>query len=339
MFTQRHLVSFAATLCLAAGTAIGQLPQPNGGSLERGVLPTHWLSQGNKCMEIPDWQVHEYNRDFYILRQSPCTDFEKPLIYLFFGKDKALLADTGSANGNLAPSLTETMHRWLARNHRASIPLIVTHTHSHEDHTWGDKAVQAINDPAFPVIFVKSDVEAQKSFFGIKNWPTDVVQYDLGGRIIDIIPIPGHTLEDLAFYDRNTGILITGDTLYPGRLFVEHFAAFQDSLVRLVKFTEGKPIAHTLGCHIEQTTTPFLDYPEGTLFQPEEHELAMPVGSLIELRDAVLSMNGKPRRMAMRDFSIYPMEGGLIPRSERQHVEAYMKEQKDHMWDPVPVIP
>ncbi len=330
----RRMMTIAATLSLATFAAFAQFPQPDGGGLERGVLPARWLSQGNKCMEIPDWQIHEYNKDFYILRQSPCTDFEKPLIFLFFGKDKALLADTGSANGNLAPSLKIAMDRWLARNHRSSIPLIVTHTHSHEDHTWGDKAVQAMNDPAFPVTFVASDIEAQKKFYGIKNWPTDVVQYDLGGRILDIIPIPGHTHEDLAFYDRNTGVLLTGDTLYPGRIFVEHFAEFQESVARLAKWTEGKPIAHTLGDHIEQTTTPFLDYPEGTLFQPEEHELALPVGSLIELRDALLSMNGKPRRLAMRDFSIYPMEFGLITREERKRVEAYMKEQKDHMWDP-----
>jgi hypothetical protein len=73
-----------------------QLPEPDGGTIERGTLPAHWLSQGSKCMEIPEWQVHEYNPNFFILRQSPCTDYEKPFVFLFFGKDKALLADTGS---------------------------------------------------------------------------------------------------------------------------------------------------------------------------------------------------------------------------------------------------
>jgi hypothetical protein len=34
------------------------------------------------------------------------------------------------------------------RNGRTSIPLIVAHTHEHGDHTWGDKEVQALNDPA-----------------------------------------------------------------------------------------------------------------------------------------------------------------------------------------------
>ncbi len=164
----------------------------------------------------------------------------------------------------------------------------------------------------------------------------DAAEIDLGSRVIDVIPIPGHTDVDLAFYDRNTGVLITGDTLYPGRLFIDDFKAFGESLVRLVAFTEGKPIAHTLGCNIEQTTTPFLDNPEGTLFQPDEHELAMPVGSLIELRDAVLSMHGKPRRMAMRDFTIYPMGPGLVDPEERRAVEKRMKYEKDHMWIPTP---
>jgi len=36
-------------------------------------------------MEVPDWQVHEYNADFYIIRESGCTHYEKPFIYLIFG--------------------------------------------------------------------------------------------------------------------------------------------------------------------------------------------------------------------------------------------------------------
>jgi len=40
--------------------------------------------------------VHEYNPDFYILRQSGCRHDEKPFLYLLFGSDKALLLDTGA---------------------------------------------------------------------------------------------------------------------------------------------------------------------------------------------------------------------------------------------------
>src|SRR5246127_5209869 len=119
-----------------------QLPEPDGGSIQRGVLPEHWASGGPRCMEMPEWQVHEFNPDLYILRQSGCTDFEKPFVYLLFGKDKALLLDTGSRNGNLAPTLQSTVHRWLKRNARTSIPLVVVHTHEHSDHVAGDAALQ-----------------------------------------------------------------------------------------------------------------------------------------------------------------------------------------------------
>ena len=56
---------------------------------------------------------------------------------------------------------------------------------------------------------------AVASFFGISAWPTEIVEYDLGGRIIDVIPIPGHQSAHIALYDRQTGLLLTGDTLYP----------------------------------------------------------------------------------------------------------------------------
>src|SRR5258708_39031413 len=88
--------SLAIALYLSSCCALAQLPQPDGGTIERGVLPARWFSQGSKCMEIPEWQGHEYNPNLYLLRQSPGTDFEKPFIFFFFGKDKGLLMGTGS---------------------------------------------------------------------------------------------------------------------------------------------------------------------------------------------------------------------------------------------------
>ena len=55
-----------------------------------------------QCIEVPDWQIHQYNEDFYILRQSGCTHYEKPFLYLLFGKDKALLEDTGAGKSDAA---------------------------------------------------------------------------------------------------------------------------------------------------------------------------------------------------------------------------------------------
>jgi glyoxylase-like metal-dependent hydrolase (beta-lactamase superfamily II) len=322
-----------SALSLISISAFAQLPQPDGGTIERGTLPSHWLSQAPKCMEIPDWQVHEYNPNFYLMRQSPCTDFEKPFVFLLFGQDKALLVDTGSRNGNLAPTLEHTVKNWLARNHRPSISLIVVHSHPHEDHVWGDKEVQAMHDPAIQVTLIPAEIEATKRFYGIEHWPDDIGHVDLGGRMIDLIPIPGHSNASVALYDRNTAVLLAGDSLYPGRLYVADFPAFQASTERLIRFTAGKPVAQILGNHIEQTSTPFLDYPVGTMYQPHEHELALSRGSLLELEDALLSMHGKPQRLALRDFSVWPVGAQFISDAEKARFKQHVEQQKEEMWD------
>ena len=298
------------SLFVMAGAAGAQLSDPNGGDLERGTLTMKWATGGPKCMEMPEWQVHEYNPDFYILRQSGCTDAEMPFLFLIFGKDKGLLWDTGSRNGNLATALQHVVHNWLERNHRTSIELIVTHSHSHDDHTWGDAAVQAMHDPAIPVTFVPAKVTETQAFFHIVAWPSALGTVDLGGRVLSIIPIPGHDVVSIALYDRRTGILLTGDSLYPGRLYVRDFAAFQASTERLIEFIKGKPVSHVLGNHIEQSRTPFLDYPIGSIYHPEEHVLDLTYGTLLELEDALKGMQGKPRRFAARDFTVWPLAGG-----------------------------
>lgn len=61
----------------------------------------------------------------YILRQSPCNDYEKPFIFLLFGKDKAMLVDTGSRNGNLVPTLQSTLRNWLTLSLAEKFPYVV----------------------------------------------------------------------------------------------------------------------------------------------------------------------------------------------------------------------
>ena len=120
------------------------------------------------------------------------------------------------------------------------------------------------------------------------------------------MPIPGHERASLAIYDARTGILLTGDTMYPGRLYVADADAFTASARRLAEFSRGRLIAHVLGAHIEQAATPYLDYPVGTKFQPEEHVLELTRGHLLELADALAAMQGTITRRAFRDFTVWP---------------------------------
>src|ERR1700686_784455 len=122
---------FAVAVALCTGFAQAQAPEPDGAGLERGVLPAQWITGGPDCSAVPKWQVHTYNPDLYILRESGCTNYEKPFLYLFFGTERVLLVDTGSGDGDATGVVQGVMGKWLKRNHRDSISLVVGHSHSH----------------------------------------------------------------------------------------------------------------------------------------------------------------------------------------------------------------
>ena len=134
-----------------------------------------------------------------------------------------------------------------------------------------------------------------------------IVPFDLGERLLDVIPIPGHQAASIAIYDRRTAVLLTGDTFYPGRLYVRDTAAYARSLQRLVDFTRDRPVTYLLGTHIENARTPFRDYPEGTGDQPDEHVLELTRPQLLELNTALEGMRGRLHRLVMQDFTIWPL--------------------------------
>jgi glyoxylase-like metal-dependent hydrolase (beta-lactamase superfamily II) len=301
----RHGAVLGSVFALAIpAVARAQAPQPDGAGLERGTLPTSWSESADSCGTHSDFRLHEYNPDLYILRQSGCTNYEKPFLYLIFGDGQALLLDTGAKNAKVADAVRDALARWAGRHGGHTPTLIVAHSHAHGDHIAGDTALAALPN----VTVVGRSPEAVQEFFHLRNWPEEPTTFSLGARVLDIVPIPGHERASIAVYDRRTGILFTGDTMYPGRLYVADGAAFTMSVHRLVDFTRGKLIAHVLGAHIEEARTPFLDYPVGTKFQPDEHALELSRGQLLELSDALDRMSGTVTRLAMRDFTIWPVK-------------------------------
>ena len=303
-----RLVEMLATAAVAAALLIkpdatrAQASESDGAGVQRGALPPGWRPSGPACAGTSTFEIHAYNDDLYVLRESGCANYEKPFLFLLFGRDKALLLDTGAGRTDVAPVVGGLVDRWLARNHRAGIDLVVAHTHAHDDHTSGDLQLGAL--PRTTV--VGTSPAAVGAFFRFKAWPTDVVSYDLGERVLDVVAIPGHEPSSIAIYDRATGILFTGDTLYPGRLYVRDAPEFSRSVRRLVEFTRGKVVSHILGNHIEQSRTPYLDYPVGTVYQPDEHPLELGRAHLLELDAALTEMGAAVHRQALRDFTIWP---------------------------------
>ena len=291
-----------ATLLIFAACALAS--QNDRAGLKPGTLAEPWLTGGPNCLTVPDWQVHEYNDDFYILRESGCIHFEKPFLYLLFGQEKALLEDTGAGEVQTAPFVMDLLAKWAKRKNHAPVSLIVIHSHAHGDHIAGDKQFQS--DAAVQFV-APTPMEIQKAA-GISSWPGDIGHIDLGGRVVDVIPIPGHNDASIALYDRLTGNLLTGDSLYPGRLSVSEadLPVFTARAQRLADFVGDRAIAHVLGTHIEQTRTPYLDYPRGTTYQPDEHSLDLTRGHVLELNDAFLRMHGKLQKVALPDFTVVP---------------------------------
>ncbi len=258
-----------------------------------GSFPERWGDGTNP--NDPAFQVHRYDEHTWIIRQSLVTHWEAPFLYLFAGEKRALLIDTGVAGGF---PLRETVDGLIG----GGTPLVVAHSHPHGDHIAHDG--QLAERPG--TVVVGHTPEEVADFFEISNWPEGISSIDLGGRQLDIIPIPGHSTAHIALYDGRTGLLLTGDTFYPGRLYVYDFAAFRASIERLVAFTADREVAYVLGCHIEMTNEPGVDQEYRGAVHPDEHVLQLGHDQLLELRDAVRAMGNEARRDVHDHFLVVP---------------------------------
>ncbi|WP_426163719.1 MBL fold metallo-hydrolase [Sandarakinorhabdus sp. DWP1-3-1] len=253
----------------------------------------------------PRVQVQRIDADTFVIRQSIATNFEGPFLYLLFGRDRALLLDSGAGGLTIRPTIDALIAGWAAAHHRAGIPLVVAHSHGHGDHHQGD--AEFAGRPDTQVVGLSPAAVAK--FFGIVAWPDTIAPYDLGGRTLDIIPTPGHQDAHIMVHDRRTRLLLSGDMLYPGRLYVpeNHFAEFRASADRLVDFAHTHPIHRLLGAHIEMTATPAQDYAREAPNHPGEHRLEMLPSAIFDLQKAVAAMGDTPVRRLLPDFIITPV--------------------------------
>lgn len=274
---------------------------------EPGVWPEEWI-HGADCDGDPRIEVHAYNEDTYVLRQSKCDTYEAPFMYLLFGEDKALLMDTGAfPQSPVFLTVNGVIRDWLTAKGRTEIPLVVAHTHHHFDHVASD--AQFSNVPYVEQL-VPTNLFGMTQFFGFEDYPNDVPSIDLGGRVIDVLATPGHHPQSVSLYDRNTQVLFTGDIVYPGHLFVfsaNDWPVFVASIQRLVDWAMTHPVKWVVGCHIETADTPFSPYAYTTLVQPDEHPVQFTPTILPKILHAALSQGGDPQCEIFDWFVIHPV--------------------------------
>jgi hydroxyacylglutathione hydrolase len=273
------------------------------------LAAVRWIHGSPDCdrSTVPPLQVVAVDDATFVIRQSKCVNFEAPFLYVLLGTDTALLHDTGAtADADLFP-IRRTVEDLIAGR---SLRIVVTHSHGHGDHWAGDAQFADLT----PGSIAPTGAEGVAGFFGIEDWPRGDATLDLGDRPIDVLPTPGHLGDHVALFDRTRGLLLSGDTLLPGRLTVRDWPACLETTKRLARFAretaaDGHPVRSILGAHIEISRTGEL-YELGTTYQPDEGPLPLTVDDLFALEAMLEDAAAAPRSIRGDRFVVEPVEAG-----------------------------
>lgn len=208
-------------------------------------------------------------------------------MYLLLGNTKALLIDTGDVADARQMPLSQTVLQMVSHYGSPELPLLVVHTHRHLDHRSADPQFEHLSN----VRVVGYDLASVRQFFGFAQWPEGRAEIDLGNRVVDVLPAPGHEGTHLVFYDGNTALIFSGDFMMPGRILIDNSAADLLSARRVAEFVSDKPVTAVLGGHVEEDTEGRL-FPWGSTFHPRERSLPMSKSDLLALPAALQGFNG-----------------------------------------------
>ncbi len=217
----------------------GQLPRPEYKTLERVLPDESWF------------EIYRIRPGVFAIYEP--KQFEEVISYLILGSKRALLFDTGLGVGKISAVVARL----------TQLPVTVVNSHTHFDHVGGNAEFKDIwsRDLSYTRHNMRGqsniysrDALAQERLCGplpsnvnpksysIRPWKNtrslrDGERIDLGGRIIEVLFTPGHTPDSVSLLDRQNGLLFTGDTFYPGPIYLftpeTDFSAYTRSVNRL----------------------------------------------------------------------------------------------------------
>jgi glyoxylase-like metal-dependent hydrolase (beta-lactamase superfamily II) len=258
-----------------------------------------WNHGSGNCVTDtePAIEVYSHSPTSFILRQSKCLSYEAPFMYVLVGEKLALLFDTGATEDASVFPLYQTVRSLIGEK-----DLLVVHSHGHRDHRSADIQFQG----AAGVTLVGIQKTALINALSISQWPDGRGLIDLGSRELVVIPTPGHQAEAISLYDPQTQWLLTGDTVYPGLIYVKDWNNYRDSIARLARFAEKHDVSAVLGAHIEATNRPGEYYAVGTVYQPAEAPLPME-SDILAIINAELQESPKANQIELSRLKIIPM--------------------------------
>lgn len=202
----------------------------------RNVLPRKIYSELERVECSQPWfEVYKIKRDVYAFYEP--GQFEEVLSYLVLGKKNAALIDTGCGIGNVKRLAEEF----------TKLPIKVVNTHSHYDHVaqnhlFTDTAMfdapnaRQASKSGYSITEMSrllaegmlskplpNDFDAEKYHvppFTVTWWLKNGDIIDLGDRKLEVVHTPGHSPDSVCLLDRTAGLLWTGDTFYPGAIYL-----------------------------------------------------------------------------------------------------------------------
>lgn len=144
------------------------------------------------------------------------TDHWQNFIYLLIGREKAMLIDTGSGEGNVRQVVEGITDK----------PIMVVNTHGHFDHTGGNSCwpeawmtEQAAVHAKTPFDTIHGEWFCSKPYKDYEiHLLRDGDKIDLGERCVEVISVPAHSEGSIAFLDENTRWLFCGDEIESGQV-------------------------------------------------------------------------------------------------------------------------
>jgi glyoxylase-like metal-dependent hydrolase (beta-lactamase superfamily II) len=268
------------------------------------IAKSSWIHGSKNCKTNQDlvFDVYKHDADSFIIRQNKCLTFEAPFIYVLVGKQKILVIDTGALEDNPEFSLFTELEKIIGKEQLSLKQILVVHSHGHSDHYKGDMYFDGHSN----VKLIKTTATDVREYFAFTDWPQGQATIDLGERKVTVIPTPGHQEEAISLYDHQTQWLMTGDTLYPGYIYIKNWQAYRNSINKLTLFVSKNEVSAIMGAHIEKKNQPASFYSVGSTYQPNEAKLDLSVQSLHLLNTKLKTMD-KPKEIIFDDFIIKPM--------------------------------
>lgn len=263
-----------------------------------------WIHGSKNCAQNrdPPIDVFKFDANTYVLRQNKCVHFEAPFVYVLFGEHTVFIQDTGATPDAPRFPLYDTVQNLIRRRGVRGMKILVTHSHSHGDHTAAD--AQFRGKPG--VTLVEPTAAGVREYFKFNDWPNGEALVDLGGRQLLVQPAPGHQDEALIVYDARTRWLLTGDSVYPGRLYVRDWNAFRASVRKMVQLSKTYRVSAVMGTHIELSSKGE-QYAAGTTYQPDEASLPMTAQDLAKLGQLLQHAGAQPKEIATQRFVVTPV--------------------------------